>query len=85
MAWRKNSQQMRNKSHTVVCVHTWGPLIATVCLRSLTANLLIGANSLKGSTHMGLEGISFTMAASLTFGVWTVFHRLASTFRQSSP
>merc|ERR1719431_926379 len=37
---------------------------ATVCLMSLTANLPRGGNSEKGSTHMGLEGISFTMAAS---------------------
>merc|ERR1711892_107477 len=37
---------------------------ATVCLMSLTANLPRGANSLKGSTHMGLDGTSTTMAAS---------------------
>merc|ERR1719458_2287352 len=37
---------------------------ATVCLMSLTANLPRGGNSAKGSTHMGLLGISLTMAAS---------------------
>merc|ERR1719411_1962278 len=37
---------------------------ATVCLMSLTANLPRGGNSAKGSTHMGLLGSSFTMAAS---------------------
>merc|ERR1711954_451932 len=37
---------------------------ATVCLMSLTANLPRGANSLKGSTHIGLLGINFTIAAS---------------------
>jgi hypothetical protein len=37
---------------------------ATVCLMSLTANRPRGGKSMKGSTHIGLEGISLTMAAS---------------------
>merc|ERR1719234_2718833 len=37
---------------------------ATVCLMSRTANLPRGANSLKGSTHIGFDGTSLTMAAS---------------------
>merc|ERR1719411_1055933 len=37
---------------------------ATVCLMSLTANLPSGGYSEKASTHIGLEGISLTIAAS---------------------
>ena len=37
---------------------------ATVCLMSRTANLPRGGNSEKGSTHMGLLGVSMTIAAS---------------------
>merc|ERR1712177_123389 len=37
---------------------------ATVCLMSRTANLPRGGKSVKGSTHIGLLGVSLTMAAS---------------------
>merc|ERR1711921_18988 len=48
---------------------------ATVCLMSLTANLPRGGKSANASTHMGLEGISLTMAASpdlINFGLSSV-------------